>query len=51
MKHFPSVNEQMDLIKRGAVEIIPEVELVKKIENSIKNIKPLGVNMDIKKYQ
>ncbi|HOM65183.1 MAG TPA: tyrosine--tRNA ligase [Ignavibacteriales bacterium] len=45
MKHFPSVNEQMDLIKRGAVEIIPEVELVKKIENSIKNIKPLRIKL------
>ncbi len=35
--NFPSLNEQMDLIKRGAVEIIPEDELVKKIEKSIKN--------------
>jgi hypothetical protein len=29
-KSFPSINEQMDLIKRGAFEIIPEGELVKK---------------------
>ena len=38
---FPSLNEQMDLIKRGAVEILPEDELVKKIEKSLKNEKPL----------
>jgi tyrosyl-tRNA synthetase len=31
----------MDLIRAGAVEIIPEDELVKKIEDSIKNKKPL----------
>ncbi len=45
MKHFPSVNEQMDLIKRGTVEIIPEDELVKKIESSIKNNKPLRIKL------
>lgn len=38
---FPPLNEQMDLIKRGAVEILPEEELVKKIEKSINNEKPL----------
>ena len=38
---FPTINEQMDVIKRGVEEIIPEDELVKKIENSIKNNKPL----------
>jgi len=38
---FPTLNEQMDLIKRGAVEILPEEELVKKIEKSLKNEKPL----------
>ncbi len=42
---FPSLNEQMDLIKRGTVEIIPEDELVKKIENSIKNNKPLRIKL------
>ena len=42
---FPSVNEQMDLIKYGAVEIIPEDELVKKIERSIKTGKPLKVKL------
>ena len=42
---FPSLNEQMDLIKRGTVEIIPEDELAKKIENSIKNNKPLRIKL------
>lgn len=42
---FPSVNEQMDLIKYGAVEIIPEDELVKKIEQSIKINKPLRIKL------
>lgn len=43
--HFPSVNEQMDLIRRGAVEIIPEEELVQKIERSIKTGKPLNIKL------
>ena len=34
--NFPSLNEQMDLIKRGASEIIPEKELVAKLEKSLK---------------
>jgi tyrosyl-tRNA synthetase len=45
MIKFPSVNEQMDLIRRGAVEIIPEEELVKKIDNSIKSGTPLNVKL------
>ncbi len=40
---FPSVNEQMDIIRRGADEIIPEEELVKKLERSIKENKPLRI--------
>ncbi len=40
---FPDLNTQMDLIKKGVEEIIPEQELVKKIENSIKDSKPLAV--------
>jgi len=43
--HFPSANEQMDLIRRGAVEIIPEEELVQKIEKSIKSGKPLNIKL------
>jgi tyrosyl-tRNA synthetase len=42
---FPSLNEQMDIIKRGVVEIIPEDELIKKIEKSIKASKPLNIKL------
>ncbi len=42
---FPSLNEQMDVIKRGVVEIIPEDELVKKIEKSLKTSKPLNIKL------
>ncbi|NWF88008.1 MAG: tyrosine--tRNA ligase [Ignavibacteriaceae bacterium] len=41
---FPSINEQMDLIRRGTFEIIPEEELVKKLEKSIKE----GTQLNIK---
>jgi tyrosyl-tRNA synthetase len=43
--NFPSVNEQMDLIKRGSSEIIPEEELIKKLEKSIKENKPLNIKL------
>jgi len=42
---FPPVKEQIDHIKRNTVEIIPEDELVKKIEKSIKDNKPLRVKL------
>ncbi len=42
---FPSLNEQMDLIKRGTSEIIPEEELVQKIEKSIKENNPLNIKL------
>ncbi|MCX6150072.1 MAG: tyrosine--tRNA ligase [Ignavibacteriales bacterium] len=42
---FASINEQMDLIKRGASEIIPEEELLKKLERSIKENKPLKIKL------
>ena len=45
MIKFPSLNEQMDVIKRGVVEIIPEDELVKKIEKSLKTSKPLNIKL------
>jgi tyrosyl-tRNA synthetase len=44
-KYFLHLNEQMDLIRRSAVEIIPEDELVKKIERSIKENKPLNIKL------
>jgi len=42
---FPPLNEQMDLIKRGTSEIIPEEELVLKIEKSSKEGKPLNIKL------
>ncbi len=45
MSLFPSLNEQMDLIRLGVEEIIPEEELVKKIEKSIKEQIPLKIKL------
>ncbi len=42
---FPSVNEQMDVIRQGVVDLLPEEELVKKIEKSIAKNKPLIVKL------
>ena len=42
---FPSVDEQLKVIKRGAVEIVPEEELKQKLEQSIKNNQPLRVKL------
>lgn len=42
---FPTLNEQMDVIKRGTSEIIPEEELVQKIEKSIKEGKQLKIKL------
>ena len=39
----PPLNEQMDIIRRGVEEIIPEEKLAKKIENSIEKNKPLKI--------
>ena len=43
--NFPPVKEQMDLIKRGTFEIIPEEELVKKLEKSLKESSPLNIKL------
>lgn len=40
---FPSLNEQMDLIKRGTVEVLPEEELTQKIETSIRKNEPMVI--------
>jgi tyrosyl-tRNA synthetase len=40
---FPTVTEQMDAIRRGALEIIPEDELAEKLESSRKEGRPLVV--------
>ena len=45
MSRFPSLNEQMDIIRKGAEEIIPEEQLVRKIELSIKEQKPLRIKL------
>lgn len=42
---FPSVKEQMEVIKRGISEIIPEEELVKKLEKSFETGKPLNIKL------
>ncbi|OGC84812.1 MAG: tyrosine--tRNA ligase [candidate division Zixibacteria bacterium RBG_16_43_9] len=39
------VKEQLEVIRRGTVEIIPEEELIKKLEVSIKENKPLRIKM------
>jgi len=40
---MPSVKEQLEIIRRGTVEIVPEDELIKKLERSIKTKKPLRI--------
>ncbi len=42
-----SVNDQMKMIKKGVEEIIPEDELIKKIEKSIKTDQPLRIKYGI----
>lgn len=42
---FPSIEEQLQIIKRGASEIIPEEELIKKLEKSLKENKPLNIKL------
>ena len=40
---FPPVNEQMDEIRRDTLEIVPEEELARKLERSLKSGKPLVI--------
>jgi len=40
---FASVEEQLEVIRRGTVEIIPEEELIKKLERSIRENRPLRI--------
>ena len=42
---FLSIEKQMALIRRGAEEIIPEEELINKLEASKKNDTPLIVKL------
>lgn len=43
MAKFPPVNEQMDVIRHGALEIVPEDSLVEKLERSLREEVPLVV--------
>lgn len=45
MSKFPALKEQMDVIRNGTVDIIPEEELIAKIERSIKENKPLNIKL------
>lgn len=42
---FPELKEQMDIIREGALEILPEDELEKKIIKSKKKNKPLNIKL------
>lgn len=42
---FPTLNEQMDVVRRGTAEIVPEEDLARKIEHSIRERKPLRVKL------
>jgi tyrosyl-tRNA synthetase len=42
---FAPLNEQMDVIRAGAVDVLPEEELAQKIEKSIASEKPLLVKL------
>jgi len=42
---FPSVDEQLKVIKRGTVEIVPEDELVEKLKKSHKTETPLRIKL------
>jgi tyrosyl-tRNA synthetase len=42
---FPSLEEQMEVIRRGAAEIIPEEDLARKIKQSIRTNTPMNVKL------
>ncbi len=44
---FPSVEEQLEIIKRGTTEIVPEEELKEKLSKSIKEKQPLKVKLGV----
>jgi tyrosyl-tRNA synthetase len=43
MAAFPPLNEQMDAIRQGTVDIIPEEDLARKVERSLRTGSPLVV--------
>ena len=44
---FPPVEEQLAIIKRGTSEILPEEELIKKLETSRKKNEPLKIKLGV----
>lgn len=44
---FKSVDEQLAIIKRGTVEIVPEEELIHKLKKSRKENKPLRIKLGV----
>ena len=44
---FKSVEEQLEIIRRGTVEIVPEEELVEKLKRSKKENKPLKIKLGV----
>ena len=47
MTKFKSVDEQLEYLKKGVAEVIPEDELRQKLANSAKNDKPLRVYLGV----
>ena len=45
--NFKPVEEQLEVIKRGTVEIVPEQELVEKLKKSIKTNTPLKIKLGV----
>ncbi len=45
ISNFKTIEEQLKIIKRGSVEIIPEKELIQKLEKSFKENKPLNIKL------
>lgn len=43
--NFPSIEDQLNAIKRGTVEVLPEDELVKKLKKAEAKNKPLNIKM------
>lgn len=41
------VNQQINLLKRGVAEIVPEEELIKKLEKSLKENRPLRIKLGL----
>ncbi|MEX2639398.1 MAG: tyrosine--tRNA ligase [Balneolales bacterium] len=42
---FPPIDEQLTILRRGTVEIVPDEELVEKLNNSLKTNTPLRIKL------